>query len=574
MAAYCWYTPPPNSMASPSLLRVLSLIQVSFLVSTSVISEPLEHLKLSSLSLDQFSFTMFDEKLDTNDLSLHIQAGHFAFFEYSIVNWIPHLKASLESNDHRALSGSPDCDIIEFVENLSLFLDLHWMKPKKKSRATRSMVTAIKRLPQLDDGHKTRLLQTWSSAHGLISSDLQDPTCFEALRLYNILRRMRFAMEHLASDPSTQDYIERHYGKFIFKCPRLYCKWFYEGFESAAKRDEHVAKHERAYYCPYVGCAHATLGCKTESELDLHCETYHKPSLTIDDFPSPPPPPPQPPLTPLPQPSPPAQPPTVLPTPRSSTPSPPSSTPAILQPAAFSQNPVLPATRPHTPSVTIAPSCTAAKRQNPASPGKDTVPIKRPRQTGPFSCDACSKVFHRISHLSSHQRTHTDEKPFVCSTCSKRFARQPDLTRHGLLHSADRRFTCRGSLRDGRSWGCGKKFTRADGLARHFKGVAGSLCIKPMLDEEESLKRQPIASTSTMDQTSAAVPQLSALTSPSNPGHLSPAAAKLDNILLPAMTSPPGVTTDAYGYDDTFPSVLYDQHPEISAFNWDIVLPE
>jgi hypothetical protein len=31
---------------------------------------------------------------------------------------------------------------------------------------------------------------------------------------------------------------------------------------------------------------------------------------------------------------------------------------------------------------------------------------------------------------------------------------------------------------------------------------------------------------------------------------------------------------ETFGYDDAFPMILYEQHPEVSGFNWDAVLPE
>ena len=55
---------------------------------------------------------------------------------------------------------------------------------------------------------------------------------------------------------------------------------------------------------------------------------------------------------------------------------------------------------------------------------------------------------------------------------------------------------CRGELShgtgqigvDGReikgTWGCGRRFARADALGRHFRSEAGRVCIKPLLDEE------------------------------------------------------------------------------------------
>jgi hypothetical protein len=57
------------------------------------------------------------------------------------------------------------------------------------------------------------------------------------------------------------------------------------------------------------------------------------------------------------------------------------------------------------------------------------------------------------------------------------------------LHSGEKKFVCRGSLKEGGTWGCGRRFARADALGRHFRSEAGRVCIKPLL-EEEALERQ------------------------------------------------------------------------------------
>ena len=35
------------------------------------------------------------------------------------------------------------------------------------------------------------------------------------------------------------------------------------------------------------------------------------------------------------------------------------------------------------------------------------------------------------------------------------------------------------------TWGCGRKFARADALGRHFRSEAGSACIRPLLEVEQ-----------------------------------------------------------------------------------------
>jgi hypothetical protein len=532
----------------------------SYLIAAKVIYEPLEHMQLSKLCLYQFCFPSFDDKLTADQMVSHVRAGDFALLDYSIANWIPHLLASLPVNSPGNSSELPEHVLTDFVEILCIFLEVHWAKPEKKSRASKSMVNAVNRLPQLESAQKVQLLQTLASANSLVASDLKDSKRFEASKLYNIQRNVRFTIEKLATDPTAQNDIQLFYGNNVFRCPRLYCKWFYEGFATAAKRDEHVSKHERAYYCPYIGCTHATLGCKTENELENHYQTYHKPSLTDDVFPLPPKPPtPPPPSPPAPAPAPPLTPPPPLSvSPTNSTPQ----SPAAQAPAPISSAVNQPAGS--TPN---------HKRPSVVDPPPYQKPAKRLRQVGPFQCDMCTKVFHKIALFNSHKMVHSKMRPFSCAVCHKTFVRQPDLTRHGKLHLGVRKFTCHGSLRDGSDWGCRKKFTRADGLARHWKGTAGALCMKPLIDEEDRLKQQ--LTTPPIPTNAPAVaggPSLGPVQSASsNHGVSMPG---WDQMLLPGPQYLPGLSIETFAYDDRFPPVLFDQHPEILGINWDVVHPE
>jgi hypothetical protein len=107
-----------------------------------------------------------------------------------------------------------------------------------------------------------------------------------------------------------------------------------------------------------------------------------------------------------------------------------------------------------------------------------------------FQCTLCPKRFTRAYNLRSHLRTHTDERPFVCTVCGKAFARQHDRKRHEGLHSGEKKFVCRGTLQSTASWGCGRRFARADALGRHFRSEAGRVCIKPLLDEEAAERQK------------------------------------------------------------------------------------
>lgn len=104
-----------------------------------------------------------------------------------------------------------------------------------------------------------------------------------------------------------------------------------------------------------------------------------------------------------------------------------------------------------------------------------------------FQCSLCPKRFTRAYNLRSHLRTHTDERPFVCNFCGKEFARQHDRNRHESLHSVGEMYICKGDLRSGDSWGCGRRFARANALARHLRSEVGQICVQPAVDEEARL---------------------------------------------------------------------------------------
>jgi hypothetical protein len=95
-----------------------------------------------------------------------------------------------------------------------------------------------------------------------------------------------------------------------------------------------------------------------------------------------------------------------------------------------------------------------------------------------------------------------------------------------------------------------------------------------MRDEEERHNQQHLSSSNVTLATAAAISPPHGQASAIPHTHSSTAVSGWDPLVLPNLQFMLNTPAEAFGYDDTFPITLYEQHPEVAGFNWDAVLPE
>jgi hypothetical protein len=213
----------------------------------------------------------------------------------------------------------------------------------------------------------------------------------------------------------------RHlYGPQLYKCPRIYCMFFHEGFANLAQRNSHVERHDRSHLCKITGCLYATLGYPKADDLARHKKAAHPEIITEEDF---------------------------------------------------------------TTLLDIDTQLDDQASEN-SSVGNSEEHRGFTEHPDGFQCTLCPARFTQSHDLASHRVTHTEKRPFVCTVCHRAFAKQHTCRRHEALHDGEKKFVCRGTLQNNSLWGCGRRFARADTLGGHFRSGAGRVCIKPLLDEE------------------------------------------------------------------------------------------
>ncbi|KAK4867343.1 hypothetical protein LT330_000853 [Penicillium expansum] len=434
-------------------------INDAFLVDEGLVDPLKGDIRMATRCVNYLNFSLFVN----TPLEHDIRRGDYGLMEYSVIHWIRHLEGAIaEANRRiertkaeatRPRQSTPDeldrlnnyealreedypAMMDSLAESLGVFIDLHWSPPNKYLEVS---ARNKKRLQVFQDATFYEQLEqiVVSTKKQLNSFGPLKQEGF-ALNLFNLVGNIRQVIERIVSkDPSSEKDMIQKYGDNLFRCPRFSCQFFFSGFPSNEKRDEHISRHNRAWRCSDEKCTSFTFGFVSETSLKRHVKDAHLDASQSQGFPS----------------------------------------NNDIELSLRQKTPKIHATPQRAPElqneqpVQAIPSISAHTQETPSSDSEPEVrPTKRPKtqEKQDFKCPHCEKDFKRLFNLKSHLLTHTADRPFSCDICQKRFSRKNDCNRHKKIHSGEKIWVCEGCL---------VSFARADMLNNHHRAPIGQACL-------------------------------------------------------------------------------------------------
>ena len=231
---------------------------------------------MATLCVGYLGFPCFDPACDDADMPTFIALGYYGLFDYAYAYWSHHLDACTR------LHGSEGI-LKNLSEATEVFIDTHWIDSGPSTIKKVLRQPFIERWKPLEsNGNLDRLVVAGWLARRQTATSTKPDADEQVLALHRMVPRIRASLEDVSKTTSEAEKFRSMYGSNIYKCPRVNCVHFYDGFSSERLRDDHVPKHERSFFCSFSGCAMSTIGCATLKELHKHENEYHG-TIDLDD---------------------------------------------------------------------------------------------------------------------------------------------------------------------------------------------------------------------------------------------------------------------------------------------------
>ncbi|KAF1829385.1 C2H2 domain-containing protein [Decorospora gaudefroyi] len=245
---------------------------------TKDIHEPSIECELATLCLQYLTFPCFEveDPEDAAEVRRMALGGHFAFQDYAIAKWSYHVNAWAASG---AKFLGEAIDQSALLEGISEAMDDFMARYSEEDWASNQVDDCKRSCAVFEDyPFYDSLVQLTSHIYTFQQKGFKAQHKISIVSIGKALERNRKVLEdfpksnHSASEEAA--YSKFYDGDRRFKCTRITCRYFSEGFKDEQARKQHVNIHDRPYQCEVPDCLGAE-GFTNSKDLEKHIRAFH-----------------------------------------------------------------------------------------------------------------------------------------------------------------------------------------------------------------------------------------------------------------------------------------------------------
>ena len=241
-------------------------------------SEFVVECKLAALCLRYLTFDCFVVNARDEKVEEQVKYGYFAFQDYAIAKGLHHV---LEMVRIGTQSISKDSESEAALQRIDLALDefVNAYETDLLDDSVEDMIEDACEAFQVYTFHDS-LRCVWNHAHKHQQKASKERNQASIQSLDKALTPNRAIIEKLInpkdrpSERGPPD-LSTFYGQKLYKCSKLTCFFFHEGFHDANTRELHQGRHDRPFVCEFPDCSLADFGFASKKDLDEHKRCFH-----------------------------------------------------------------------------------------------------------------------------------------------------------------------------------------------------------------------------------------------------------------------------------------------------------
>ena len=253
------------------------LTTASFIVKNEHINEKAIQCELTILSLRYLCLLSLSNGYNEHERRLKAKLGWFSFQDYACSQWHSHVETIIMACSDLFFDGHDHKEYEEkFGSALQYFIETHRADLTREPHPDLEQTPPeLARFSGLSFYENICFLWNHIYTHQKDTYDVRNR--IGIAQLDEALQKNRFTLEENFTPSSKachSDTIGDYYGPNLFKCERVLCKFFYQGYDRKMDRETHHSRHNRPFLCP-ANCGSASMGFSSDKDKKTHVRIYH-----------------------------------------------------------------------------------------------------------------------------------------------------------------------------------------------------------------------------------------------------------------------------------------------------------